>query len=383
MKRLLHLCLFFAAVVLLMPLVAPAQEATWPERQAERAAERAERARERAERARDRAIERAQRVQQRVEDRIERHFDGRDEAHILFGRDYRLAEGSTASEKVVVFGGDATIDGHVEDDVVVVGGTLRLGPTSIVDGDVSVVGGGLDRDAAAQVRGDVDIAHISLPDWNWAGTWPGRWPPVGRFWWEGAALAFTIGRFVVVLLLSMLLVSVAPGWTTSIATRLSNGPGGSAIAGFATQILFGPALIILTIALVITIIGIPLLAGLPVLIALFALLWVTGYATVAGLLGSRLRGVDWYTHGLGAVDVFIGSCILSGLTLFGQVLMISDGWMSPLALMVRGTGWTIEYIAWTIGLGAAVLAWRRPGGFDSRTMPPVVPPLPTPSPTAS
>jgi hypothetical protein len=108
---------------------------------------------------------------------------------------------------------------------------------------------------------------------------------------------------------------------------------------------------------------------------------VAGYATVAGLIGARLRGVDWYVHGLRPLDVVIGSFLLSSITLFGQLLMVSSGWLLPFALLVRGTGWTIEYIAWTVGLGAALLAFMGSRGFDPGSAPPVVPPLPTPSPT--
>jgi len=39
----------------------------------------------------------------------------------------------------------------------------------------------------------------------------------------------------------------------------------------------------------------------------------------------------------------------------------------------------VEYVAWTIGLGAALTAWLRPGGFTRGSVPPVVPPLPSPS----
>jgi hypothetical protein len=155
------------------------------------------------------------------------------------------------------------------------------------------------------------------------------------------------------------------------------------VAGVTGEILFAPALVCLAILLIITIVGIPLLAALPLIVGVFALTWLAGYAVVAGLLGARLRGADWFVNGIRPIDVFIGSCILSSVTLVGQVLMLSPGWFAPLALLVRGTGWTIEYIAWTIGLGAALLAWWRPGnGFNPGSVPPVVPPLPSPSPSA-
>jgi hypothetical protein len=155
------------------------------------------------------------------------------------------------------------------------------------------------------------------------------------------------------------------------------------VAGFAGEILFGPALACLAVLLIITIVGIPLLAGLPLVIGAFALTWLAGYTVVAGVLGARLRGADWYLHGVRPVDVFIGSCILSSVTLVGQVLMLGGGWLAPFAIFVRGTGWTIEYLAWTVGLGAALMAWlRRGNGFNPGSVAPVVPPLPSPSPSA-
>ena len=155
----------------------------------------------------------------------------------------------------------------------------------------------------------------------------------------------------------------------------------SAVAGFAAQIFFAPALVVLAVALVITIVGIPLLAGLPFLVAAFGLLWVGGYATVAGVLGARLRGrSDWYVTGLRPLDVVMGCLMLSSISIFGQMLMISS-WEGPFAMLVRGTGWTVEYFAWTVGLGAALTAWMRPRGLNAQAVPPRIPPLPTPSPT--
>lgn len=369
MSRSLHLFVL-SAVVILAPSLAPAQ-ATWPERQAERAERDEERAEQRAERARARAERRG----------ADWHFETTNGAHILIGKGYTLPEGSVATEGIVVVGDDVTIDGTAEDDVLVVGGHLRIGPKAVIHGDVATIGGELDVDPGARIDGDVNTTHIGWPDWNWGG-WPVM-PRIGQVWWEGAAFAFTIGRFVLVLFLSILLVVIAPRWTGSIASRLSGGPLVSVIAGFAAEIFFAPAMIVLTIALIITIVGIPLLAGLPFLIAAFALLWVAGYATVAGALGARLRGADWYVNGLRPLDVVLGSFMLSSLTIVGQLLMMGTNWLGPIALLVRGTGWTIEYIAWTVGLGAALTAWLRPSGFDTRgAVPPVVPPMPTPSPSA-
>lgn len=385
MNRLLLAPVLGATLLLVIPAPLPAQDDPGSrgdrlERARGQVERNAERVQERLQRLQDRVRDRAARVQDRVEGRIERGFDDHDGgAHIMFGRDYELGEGHTATEAVVVFGGDATINGHAQDDVVVVGGTLRLGPEAVVDGDVSLVGAELQRDPSARVNGEIDVVHVNLP-WTWVRGW--SFPDPADVRWQGAALAFTIGRMALVLFLSVLLVVIAPRWITSIAAQLAHAPATSTIAGFAAEILFAPALALLAVTLVITIVGIPLLAGIPLLVAAFALVWVAGYAAVAGVVGSRLRGKDWQRHGLRGFDVLIGSCLLGCVTLFGQALMVSPGGTSAFALLVRGTGWMVEYLAWTVALGAALTAWRRSDGFRRGTVPPVIPPVPTPSPTA-
>lgn len=375
MKRLLTRAAMAAGLAtLLISSSAPAQD--WPDP---------------GDRARTRAEERQQRREERRAAREARRaewnarwenwqFDA-DNAHILFGRDYTLPEGSHTSEGIVVVGGDAKIDGEAGDDVLVVGGDLTVGPKAIIHGDVSMVGGTLTRDPAARIDGEVSVAHVDWPRWSWSG-WPWMVPGVGRFWWAGAALAFTVGRFFLVLLLSLVLISVAPRLTHSIASRFVAAPGTSAIAGFGAEILFAPVTVAVVIALVITIVGIVLLAALPFVFAGFALLWITGYAAIAALLGARLRGADWYVNGLRPIDVVVGSVMLSGLTLAGQVLMLGPSWTLPFATMVKGTGWAIEYLAWTVALGAALTAWVRRNGFDSTPVPPPIPPLPTPAPSS-
>jgi uncharacterized RDD family membrane protein YckC len=58
------------------------------------------------------------------------------------GQDYTLPAGDTASEVVVIFG-NATINGHVDGDAVVIAGAGTLGGTAVVDGDLVVIGGNL------------------------------------------------------------------------------------------------------------------------------------------------------------------------------------------------------------------------------------------------
>src|SRR5262249_8259278 len=109
---------------------------------------------------RDRGFRRARPLRNRDNWRAREHRDG---VHLRIFRDDELDAESTAAEPVVVIGGTASINGHVEDDVVVIGGHLKLGPTAVVDGDVFTAGGDPTIDPAAQVKGKVDQVALDLP----------------------------------------------------------------------------------------------------------------------------------------------------------------------------------------------------------------------------
>ena len=69
---------------------------------------------------------------------------------------HALNAGSEVSEVVVVFG-DATIDGRVDGNVVVVLGNLQLGAGAVVDGSVVNVGGTATIADGAAVRDDLVV----------------------------------------------------------------------------------------------------------------------------------------------------------------------------------------------------------------------------------
>src|SRR5215210_9443508 len=81
---------------------------------------------------------------------------------------------------------------------------------------------------------------------------------------------------------------------------------------------------------------------------------VAGYAAVAAQVGSRLRGRDAVAMKVTILDLFIGFALISALTLMAHGLMIGSGPAGPFLWMMRAAGWFVEWIAWTVGLGAAL-----------------------------
>jgi hypothetical protein len=299
--------------------------------------------------------------------------DRRDGVHLRVLTDYELPAKVTSREPVVVIGGSATIDGRAEDGVVVIGGTLRLGPTAVVHGDVVAIGGEAIIDPAAQISGAVNQTVVIGPDWDIAGL---GWLSNG--WWAAFALGATLLRLGIVLSVAMLLNMVLPGWVTSIARRVSSAPATSAAVGVAGQILFVPGVIAVTVALVVSIVGILLLVAFPFLLGAAALLCVAGYAAVAATIGARLRGRDAGASGAPMLDLVVGFALISSLTLIAHAVATESGG-GPLLWMLRGAGWLIEWTAWTVGLGAALAVAF---GGRAHVTPPAIP-YASPAPTVS
>jgi len=367
--------LIFALALALSAAPAFAQaEADWTAQdRREDARQRREEARQRRQEARDDARERREEWTEARREQWERwRREGRDGVHFRMLRNYYLAADATAHEPIVVFGGDATIDGHTDDDVVVIGGTLRLGPTAVVDGDVVTVGGDAVIDPAARVRGTVDTAVVDVPHVDWGVGWP-VWRESGwnwSGWWPLAALSATVLRLTLVLIVSLLLTVVAPDWVRSMGVRASSALS-SGLLGAVAEILFVPALVAVVVVLAISIVGIPLLGAIPFALALAALAWTGGFAAVAVCLGAWLRGSSVATSTSLVTDLMVGFIAISGLTIVAHVISVGPGWMTPLGWMTRAAGMALEYVAWTIGLGAALS-----GRF---VRPRATPPMPAPS----
>lgn len=72
------------------------------------------------------------------------------------GQEFVLKAGTEVREAVVIFG-DATIDGHVDQDVIVVLGKAHLGSAAVVEGNLVVIGGTATIASGAQVGRDLVV----------------------------------------------------------------------------------------------------------------------------------------------------------------------------------------------------------------------------------
>jgi hypothetical protein len=285
----------------------------------------------------------------------DRRWRRRGGVQIRVGRDYHLPADQIVSWPVVVIGGSATIDGRVEDDVVVIGGPVRIGPAAQIRADVVSVGGEVYVADGAEVNGEIhDVSvfwpeiRFALREWMWG---------LDEGWWAALMLAGTIGRFTLIMLAVCLMALVAPGWIRRIEERITDAPLASGIAGLATEMLAAPLFLVIIAGLVLTIVGIPLLILVPFAVLAFLLAWLAGFASVAAQLGGRLRprtGIA--TAGSTVIDVAWGVILLFLVTFIGNLLSFGPWFVGPVATAFGLAGFVIEYLAWTVGLGAALLA---------------------------
>jgi hypothetical protein len=304
----------------------------------------------------------------------------------LFGP-ITVREGEQVGDVVAVFG-SIDMRGAARGNVVSVFGSVDMGPKASAQGDVVAIGGRLRRAAGAQANGQFTEVRLGWP--NIEINVPGddqfsmRIAPDWRRIAEAQGVVAIVGS-VVMLALCVFTVLVAPR-AVSAAAR----PGRSLIlgglVGLAVQVLLIPALVLIASALTLSVVGIPLLAGIPVLLFLVALAALVGFTGFAARLGSV-----WRPRGEVSASVFavvIGLSLIWAIGLSGRYLWAEANGESPVALAMAIGGFGIEYLAWTIGLGSATMAFM---GRNRRAAPapvvapqaPAPPPLPPESPIAA
>ncbi len=150
------------------------------------------------------------------------------------------------------------------------------------------------------------------------------------------------------------------------------------LIGFAAEVFFVPFLIAASIGLAITIIGIPFVALLvPIAIVLAVFAFLLGFTALACRLGEWVEDRLGWQPGNALVATAIGSMILLGPTMLARFVDIAAWGAGPVTFLMIAIGLTVEFIAWTMGLGAALIT----GLGRWYTVPPPIaadPPRPSP-----
>ncbi len=303
----------------------------------------------------------------------DRKFSREMEARVRVGGSITVAEDEAVRGAVVAVAGSVTVNGRVDEDVVAVGGNIRLGRRAEVRGDVVVVGGTIEREPGAVVRGKVSEVAFMIPglhirpNWN---AWSFPWFDSGQ--WRAFRLFASLVRMVLFALLATLILLLAPRAVERVELAVTTQFWKSALVGLLAQLFFVPVLVLTIVVLAVSIIGIPLLALVPFgILAFFValLLGLTGAASgFARVIQNRSSSTTLTSFALLAV----GLALIWGITVLGRLVALGGGPLAHIGAVVVLTGFMIEYAAWTVGLGGALLTrFGRRGPLTA-----AVPPMP-------
>jgi hypothetical protein len=283
----------------------------------------------------------------------------RDDVVHIGGSPVTVKQNERVRGDVVSLGGPIDIDGEVTGDVVGVMGSVKLGPHAVVRGDVTAVGGQLTRDAQAQVFGKINEVGGGRAQ---GGTQGGPRIPsarqvfFGTFGQRVATLATTVTRILLFVLFVLIVMAVGRRPVEQIAARVVAEPLRAGLVGLLAEILFVPVVCVTIVALVVSIIGIPLLVLVPFGIMLAGVVMLVGFTASAYIAGGWALDRVGRTVRNSYATVATGVVIIAGITLLARLASLAlGGFGIPLTVV----GYMVEYLAWTIGFGAAILAWMK------------------------
>ncbi len=273
---------------------------------------------------------------------------------VVFFKKFVLHAGETVSE-VVVIGGDAQIDGTIDQSLTVVGGSAQINGSVgreavVVGGGVTVgpkahigrhsvfIGGPFAIDPGASINHDT--TQLELGDWEGTLGWARPWVLHGLLWGRLLTLEnpwpwFVGGAF---LIFYALLLALFPKAVASVVEALETRPVASLVAGLLGMVLWAPLLVLVAI----TVIGVVVIPCFPVAIVLLLLFGKAGFLCFVG------RNVT--TPGKPRPWFFT-------LAIGGLVLAV--------AYMIPLLGLLAFFVATLIGFGGAILAVC--GTFKSNT----------------
>jgi MFS family permease len=232
-----------------------------------------------------------------------------------------VIEENTKVRNVIVLGGQVTVNGTVEQHIVVIGGSAVLTRTAVVGGDVVALGGIIAVGNGADVRGtitEINSSNISdaisdlLSD-NWEG-------------WSWLFAIFSVVVFLATLIIAMLIAVLIPKPILTISEGIALHTYRATITGLIGLLMIAPVAVLLTLS----VIGIVLI---PLQIIVVACAAVFGFVAVAQILGQRVLVVAKKPDQSLVRQIFWGLLVL---WIIGWIPYV--GWMMKVLAIVLGMG---------------------------------------------
>lgn len=254
------------------------------------------------------------------------------------GRDIHISEDQQVDSAVTV-GGQITVSGMVESNVVSIGGSVVLTSEAVVRGNVVCVGGVVVQGNGAQVYGKITevnssnfLAAVSsafydeTQEWSWL---------TDIIYFSFLAMLFT---------LALMISFLFPRPLNAIIFSIEENKAKSFFWGFSGTLMIAPFFMLLALSFI----GIPLI---PLAFSIILLAFIFGFIAVSALLGKFILAKSFRHH----------KQLLIRETLLGLILWWIIGW-APFYM-----GMIIKAVVITIGFGGVLLTvfgrgynWQKP-----------------------
>jgi hypothetical protein len=284
---------------------------------------------------------------------------------VKVGESVFVAKDEFVRGNLVVFGGNAIIEGRVGGDVVVFAGDIRARSGAVIKGDAVVIGGMLDEDTDVIINGERATIGSVFPTQNF-------WFPGPQGGWFKLVL-FPVWLFVQLILSFLVLLFLRDRIVRSddhLSDNYLKGFGVGLLTVFIS--IFG--LMIISFTLFITIIGIPLMILLWIScggIMVFA--WTVFAHSFGRLVANRLQMQSDNAFLL----VFVGTMVLNlPMIVAWGLSMTFAPFMSPISATFLLLGLFAIGFAHLGGIGALILSRFGSRPLDAGQPAPPAPPTP-------
>ena len=243
---------------------------------------------------------------------------------VKIGSDVTIEEG-TKVHNVLAIGGQVTVDGVVENNIVALGGSVVLTRTAVVRGNVFALGGIIVRGRGAEIHGNVTEINADDISSAIANALSEEWEG-----WSWIFAIVSVAIFLGVLLLTVLTVFLIPKPVRLIASAVREKPFKVTVWGLAGLVLVVP----LAVLLAVSVVGIVLI---PLEMAIVLCAVLIGFISVSQLVGQKLFAI------LKRQDQS-----MMRETVWGLIVLWLIGW-------IPYVGWMVKVCAIVLGLGGVLL----------------------------
>jgi hypothetical protein len=247
-----------------------------------------------------------------------------DKSIIKIGSDVTIENGMKV-RNVVTVGGQITVDGTVDNNVVAIGGSVVLTKKAVVGGNVFSLGGVIVSARDAQVGGSMTEINSSNLYETLTAAMSAEWEG-----WSWIFAVISLAIILVILVVALLVVALLPKPVRIVAEAIRENTFKVALCGLLGLVLIAPLALLLTIS----VIGIALIP-LEVIIVVASVL--LGFIAVGRLIGgSVLHRLKRPNRGM------------IRETFWGLIVLWLIGWIPYI-------GWMVKAVAIVLGLGAVLI----------------------------